>query len=260
MFILIAVAGFPVFGFVLYPIGGLFITAALTSFASAGVANAICLRIYEGGRLNQIGMMWNAVSRRSVLWGVGLGFAAAALIVLPALLVGMARLEPVANTRFDLGSVVFVAVVLLFGAIGEELLFHGYGFQLLLRRIGPLATIIPVSLLFGLAHMGNPNATALGILNTVLWGLALGYAFLRSGDLWLPIGLHFGWNLALPLLGVNLSGFTMGVTGRALRWNVGELWSGGEYGPEGGLFCTAVVIGLLILLYRLPIAHQPSNE
>jgi uncharacterized protein len=48
----------------------------------------------------------------------------------------------------------------------------------------------------------------------------------------------------LPLFGANLSGFTMGVTGYALHWSVGNLWSGGDYGPEGGLPTTAVVVAL----------------
>ncbi len=68
--------------------------------------------------------------------------------------------------------------------------------------------------------------------------------------LWLPIGLHFGWNLALPLLGSNLSGFTMGVTGYALHWSAGNLWSGGGYGPEGGLPATLIVIVLFVAVRR----------
>src|SRR6266513_588831 len=97
----------------------------------------------------------------------------------------------------------------------------------LLRAVGPFATILPVSVLFGLAHSTNQNVSPLAVVNTVLWGVLLGYAFIRSGDLWLPIGLHFGWNWTLPLLGENLSGFTMGVTGYAMHWKAGVLWSGG---------------------------------
>jgi membrane protease YdiL (CAAX protease family) len=255
MFFVIAVGGLMVFGAILSPLG-LFLAAALTSFSAAAVANAISLRIYEGNRMSHIGMMWNLTSRQNLFWGFGLGTGAALVVLVPPLLLGLASLQAVPNARFHLPSILFVALILLFGAIGEEMLFHGYAFQLLIRRIGPVATILPFSLLFGVAHMTNPNATALGMVNTTLWGLALGFAFLRSGDLWLPIGLHYGWNLVLPLMGVNLSGFTMGMTGRTLRWQVGSIWSGGDYGPEGGLLCTLAVLALLIALYRLPIRHQ----
>ena len=37
----------------------------------------------------------------------------------------------------------------------------------------------------------------------------------------MAIGIHLGWNWMLPLFGVNLSGFTMGLTGMTMRWNVG---------------------------------------
>jgi len=74
----------------------------------------------------------------------------------------------------------------------------------------------------------------------------------------LPIGLHFGWTWTLPVLGVNLSGFTMGVTGYSMQWKVGDLWSGGAYGPEGGLLTSAVVIALFFYLHKAPIQHQEA--
>ena len=81
------------------------------------------------------------------------------------------------------------------------MLFRGYAFQYLIGKMGPFATILPFGVLFGIVHGNNPNLTWLGLLNTAAWGVLLGFAFLRSGDLWLPIGLHFGWNWALPLFG-----------------------------------------------------------
>jgi hypothetical protein len=74
---------------------------------------------------------------------------------------------------------------------------------------------------------------------------------LRTRALWLPIGMHFGWNVAMPFLGENLSGFTMGMTGYELHWRTDVLWSGGAYGLEGGLLTTGVVAGLFVLLYRV---------
>ena len=141
--------------------------------------------------------------------------------------------------------------------MGEELLFRGYAFQLLVRSFGPFATILPTAVIFGLMHSWNPEATPLAIVNTVAWGILLGYAVWRTGALWLPIGLHFGWNVALPLLGSNLSGVTMGVTGYTLVWNVGVLWSGGGYGVEGSLLTTAIVVALFFVLRKL--IPQSSN-
>jgi hypothetical protein len=99
----------------------------------------------------------------------------------------------------------------------------------------------------------------MGIGNTMLWGVLFGYAYLRTTALWLPIGLHFGWNIALPLFGANLSGFTMGVTGYTLHWKTTALLSGGDYGPEGSLLTTAVVVALFFVLHRYTV-DQESGE
>ena len=112
----------------------------------------------------------------------------------------------------------FLTGLLIFGAFGEEMLFRGYGFQTLVKGSGPFAALLPTSVLFAFAHAGNQNASLLGLINTFGFGLVLGYAYLRTRELWLSIALHFGWNLALVVFGLNLSGFKMGVTGYVVRW------------------------------------------
>jgi membrane protease YdiL (CAAX protease family) len=234
------------------------VVATLGTFAAAAVANSIVLRIYERGQLADIGLEWTAASRRNLAVGVLGGLGAALVVLVLPLLIRIADLVPVPNEHFQWPAALFVSIVLLFGAVGEEMLFRGYMFQVLVKAIGPFATILPMSVLFGLAHSDNLNFTWLALLNTVLWGVVLGYAFLLSGDLWLPIGLHFGWNWTLPWFGANLSGFTMGVTGYSMHWKVGELWSGGAYGPEGGLLTSVTVVAVFFYLQRAPIQYQEA--
>lgn len=251
LFALIGWLGMSIFPILMFPIAGLLVTSALSTFASAALANAIPVRIFERGKLADLGLGWTSTSAREFFSGAATGMAGAVIILAGPVALGMARLAPAPAVEHPWGAFAFVGVVLLFGAVGEEMLFHGYAFQLLIRSLGAFATILPASVLFGLAHLGNQNATSLGIFNTMVWGVLLGYAYVRTGALWLPIGLHFGWNFTLPLFGVNLSGFTMGVTGYALEWRAGELWSGGGYGPEGGVLTTALVAGLFFVLPRL---------
>jgi len=259
VFSLIAILGYFIFPVVMISLGApILIVAALGTFAAAGVANAIALRIYERGQLADIGLGWTAASRRNLSLGILGGVGAGVVVLVVPMLFRVADLEPVPDQHMQWPSLLFVSIVLLFGAVGEEMLFRGYAFQVLVKAIGPFATILPLGVLFGLAHSNNLNFTGLALLNTVLWGIVLGYSFIVSGDLWLPIGLHFGWNWTLPLLGVNLSGFTMGVTGYSLHWKIGGLWSGGEYGPEGGLLTSAVVVLLFIYLRKAPIQHQEA--
>jgi len=252
-------------GLLLFPamlsLGGILITSTLSTFAAAAVANAVVVRVYERGRLADVGLGGSPSSGREFLTGMAASIAAATCVVGVPLVLRMANFhrEP-AVVAPPWASFAFDGLILFFGVMGEELLFRGYAFQLLIRSLGPFATILPTSVIFGLLHAGNPDANALAIVNTVAWGILFGYAVWRTGALWLPIGLHFGWNLALPLLGSNLSGFTMVVTGYTLEWNVGVLWSGGGYGVEGSLLTTGIVVALFFALRKLiPLAEMTER-
>ena len=258
VFIFLAYAGYLLFPVLILPLGGYFIAAVFGAFTAAAVANALALRIYERGQLADIGLQWNAASAMNLGLGVAGGIGSACVILVPSLLFGLARWQPDPEFPGGWPQSLYVSLILIFGAVGEEMLFRGYAFQVLLKGIGPFATILPMSVLFGLAHSSNMNAGWLSIANTIGWGFILGVAFLRSGDLWLPIGLHYGWNWALPIFGVNISGFKMGVTGYTLDWSVGDLWSGGAYGPEGGLFTSIVLAVLAVYLWRAPIQGQEA--
>lgn len=247
--------GLLIWGTLLSPLG-LLVTATLSVFGSGAVASALALRIYEAGRMTAIGFGWHAAAGRHLLWGLGIGATGIVFVLGIPLLIGKAYFVATPETPFNPGSLAMVAVCLLFGAIGEELLFRGYAFQVLAGTFGTYKVLLPLAALFALMHAGNQSATPLGLFNTFLWGVLLGYGLLRSGDLWLPIGLHFGWNVTTPLFGVNLSGFTMGLTGYTVQWKASDLWSGGGYGPEGSVLCTLACLGVGYSLHRIPIVRQ----
>jgi uncharacterized protein len=259
VFVFLALVGETVFGLFFWQLmePRLFLVSALSVFAAAAVANALAMRIWERGNLLDVGFAWNSASVRNLLLGLAGGIVAALVTIFGPVLESAADVVRTAPS-IEWGSVAFVLVVLVFGAIGEEMLFHGYGFQVLLGTLGPVATILPVSILFAWAHANNPDFSTLALVNTALWGLLFGFAFWRSGDLWLPIGLHLGWNWTLPLCGSNLSGFTMNVTGFAIRWRPGyERWSGGEYGPEASVVNTGVLVALFLwLILKAPVRRQ----
>ncbi len=238
----------------------LLVASALSLFFAAVVASMFVVRTFERGRLEDIGMAWGGDSMRHLWVGVLLGAGAGLLVMLGPVAARMASIVPATEpaNAFTPGKFILVSVILLFGAVGEEMMFRGYAFQILLREYGPWWVIAPFGCLFALAHLDNPGMNWLAAVNTGLWGVLLGYAFFRSGDLWLPIGLHFGWNWALPMFGVNLSGFTMGLTGYTLRWSGGTFWSGGAYGVEAGLPATAAVIGVGVLIWKLRLERQPA--
>jgi membrane protease YdiL (CAAX protease family) len=240
-------------------LGGYLAGVTWSQLASALAANWIALRIFGKQRLRDVGLAWDAAAIRNLGLGLLGGAASAALVLLPPLALQAARLVPAPESQARWDIFLFTALSLLAGAAGEEILFRGYGFQILLQVWGPYTTICTVAALFGALHAMNPNATWLSMLNTSGFGALFGYAFLRSRDLWLPIGLHYGWNFTLPLFGVNLSGLTMKLTGHAIVWNVSSTWSGGDYGPEGSVLTSIVLAPLAIYLWKAPVRVRPSE-
>ena len=236
---------------------GTFGGVTLATLTAAIFANWLALRVYEDRPLWSIGLYAGTASARNGAIGVAGGMGAASLVLAAPLATGLAHLghAPASPTA---GTVPFAMLLLAAGSMGEEMLFHGYAFQVLLPRLGRWATVFLAGAIFALMHASNPHATWFGLVNTAGFGVLFGYAFLRSRDLWLPIGLHFGWNFTLPLLGVNLSGLRMNVTGHEMVWTAGKLWSGGDYGPEASLLTSGVLVLLFIYLRVAPIGRQTA--
>jgi uncharacterized protein len=247
-----------VFSGLLVWLGGYLTGVTGTGLLSAVFANWLALRIYENRHFVDIGLWLNRSSAENLVLGLAGGAGSAALVLAPALLSGAAHLTPTPADQPTVGTIIFVSILLLAGSVGEEVFFRGYGFQELLGAVGPWATVIPVGVIFALLHGSNPGATWFSTANTAGFGILFGYAYLRSRDLWLPIGLHFGWNFTLPLFGVNVSGLRMKVTGYEMSWTAGSLWSGGEYGPEASILTSVVLFALFIYLRKAPIRRQVS--
>lgn len=175
-------------------------------------------------------------------------------------------------------------VVSLVISIIEELLARGYQLRNLaeglnMPSIGPAWAIVASwmlsSLLFGLLHVFNPNATWFSTLYLMLTGVFFGLGYVLTGRLGLPIGLHFTWNFFQGnIYGFPVSGNIFGgATVIAIEQGGPSLWTGGAFGPEAGLLgIAAIVLGCLLTLlwlqarykqvaFYLPLAfYQPPHS
>ncbi len=133
---------------------------------------------------------------------------------------------------------VYVAV-----ALQEEVLFRGYYLQNLADGVGLGWALVLSSAAFGLAHITNPESSAAAAVGILGAGIFLAFGWLRTRQLWLPIGLHLGWNFFEgPVFGFPVSG-----TGsfRLIEQSTHgpAVFTGGAFGPEAGL---VVLVGLLV--------------
>ena len=152
--------------------------------------------------------------------------------------------------------IVAVLIVLISGALAEELMFRGYPFQRLEEAVGPVGAISIFSVLFGAVHATNPGATPFGLINTVVIGVVLAIAYLRTRALWLPWGLHFGWNISLglvfglPVSGLRIFNVVIHTAAKGPRW-----LTGGDYGVEASLPGAVAVLAGLLIVWRWPVAR-----
>jgi uncharacterized protein len=195
------------------------------------------------------GLPKRLTSRREWELGAALGWGLVVLAVLPMALAGTLRIQLWTQPR-AFGLLLLNLVTLAVAALAEEVAFRGYAFRRLIESIGPVAATITMSLLFGFVHVLNPGATWTSTFVTMLAGLLLSIAWLRTHGLWLGWGFHFGWNASMGVLfGLPISGindFSSIVQTRA----IGHLRiTGGDYGPEGAVFTAVVLlIGIALLV------------
>ncbi len=146
------------------------------------------------------------------------------------------------------------ALVFVFAAAAEEMLFRGYPLQTLTRANLPWLGVVLTSAAFASAHLGNPNIVPrLTFLNTALAGVLLAVGYLRSGSLWFPIGWHWSWNwMQGAVVGLPVSGINRIAPAPLLHaMNSGPDWlTGGAYGIEGGAACTIALLVSTAVIWR----------
>ncbi len=137
-------------------------------------------------------------------------------------------------------------------AFMEEIAIRGIFFRILESRLGTWLALGLSSVFFGVIHASNPGASICSCAAIALSaGLVLGAAFIATRRLWLPIGLHFGGNLAQgTLLGLPVSGQpTPGLLSSRLQGS--KFLTGGEFGLEASVFVPVLglVLGVALLRY-----------
>jgi membrane protease YdiL (CAAX protease family) len=140
----------------------------------------------------------------------------------------------------------------LMAGIGEELIFRGAVYRLFEEGFGSFFALLLSGGLFGLLHAANPGATVASTLAIALEaGILLAAAYMLTRSLWLPIGLHFGWNFAEGGI------FGAAVSGHAAKGLINaplsgpDFLTGGKFGPEASLpavgVCVTVALVMLVL-------------
>jgi uncharacterized protein len=228
---------------------GLLALNGITLFVPAVGAMWLTVRFMDHRPLRAFGIGFVPGWQRHFLFGIGVAAGMLSVLIGGCYAFGYVSMHWTGG-QVSPGVLLATCSAILLAALNEELVFRGFPLQLLIEGIGEWPAIIAMSALFGALHLNNPNASFLGILNTILAGILMSLAYVRTRSLWMPYAIHAGWNLGLgfvfgfPLSGIDIpSLWTTGTAGS-------ETILGGDYGPEGGLLATFLFATAAVIVER----------
>lgn len=230
---------------------GTFLGAVLSSLVACGLGVAVYVAYV--GRIERRPVSELALPGAIQRLGSGfvLGASLFGLTIGTLALLGSYRVEG----RHDLWVVAIPLVAAIGTAFIEEIVFRGIVFRIVEGALGTWIALVLSSAIFGLLHLVNPHATVQGAVAIVFEaGVMLAAAYVLTRTLWLPIGIHAGWNFTQGgIFGVSVSGMPSG--GLLDGTLSGPEWlSGGAFGAEASIVAVVLGIGLgttlLVMAWR----------
>jgi CAAX protease family protein len=144
----------------------------------------------------------------------------------------------------------------------EELLSRGYHLQNIRDGMGLPWALFLSSIIFALMHLDNPNSTWYStLLGLIAAGYFLACGWVRTRQLWLPIGIHIGWNFFEgSIFGFPVSGLDVVALIHQTPTGPAAI-TGGPFGPEAGLIILpAMALGVaLVWLYTRGRLASPGS-
>ncbi|WP_405431179.1 CPBP family intramembrane glutamic endopeptidase [Micromonospora sp. NBC_00617] len=190
-----------------------------------------------------------------VSWGTLLGIALFGAVIANIAFFG----DYTINGLGSPASAVSLLGIMAGAAVAEELVFRGVLFRNIERWTGTWIALALTGSLFGLIHLANANATLLGAVAIAIEaGGMLTAAYIATRKLWVPIGLHFGWNIAASAIfstEVSGSNTAQGLLDATISGPV--LVTGGDFGPEASVY--AVVFGVLATGVFMWLAYRRGH-
>lgn len=172
------------------------------------------------------------------------------LMVVPVALLGFLGVARI-QWEGDWGGLAWLAATQLFVAVREETKYRGLLLGITESTLGTVAAVVLSSALFAFGHRLNPRITWWAMVSLGLSDLVFAAVYLITRRLWLPIGLHLGWNLALGgVLGMRVSGMSVAPALFSTTLSGHPILTGGAFGFEQSVFGTlpACLLGIWLLV------------
>lgn len=234
------------------PVG--LITSTLFLALGLTAVSITILALRAGSSFNAFGLQFDRYAAIDFVKGLLVVLAMNMIFILIGLLMGYEYHLHDNFKTLDYKVFLFYFFYIFLMAYLEEILFRGLIFQTIRERFGDIIAIVVLSLFFSLAHYFNPNISTMGFVNIIVAGILLSVLYITTESLWLPISVHFFWNLNQQLiLGSNVSGISFNIELfqlTAIGGNSSWLF-GGQFGIEEGVLTTILLTILTIISFMI---------
>ena len=172
-------------------------------FGVAFILSWLMLRT-EGNTLASLGFIpKGSIDWRNFLAGLGIGILMLILTAWITIWFSGNRLE--LSGHMDPAYLLILIAANFWSSFVQEFTYRGYPFQTMLSRYGAWPAQLSIIIPFGVMHL-NLNTQisfeqiVVTVLTTGLGSVLYGLAYIKTKKLFLPIGLHMGWNLAQAII------------------------------------------------------------
>jgi membrane protease YdiL (CAAX protease family) len=237
------------------PLNGSMLWSQILNFILITGSVYVARRWLDKRSFESLGLKLDKHTLTDILAGIGITFVQMGFIYILMLGLGWLTFEGFAwdvdPMNVVIRGVITFFIAFIFVGWNEELLSRGYHLQTIASGLNLFWGVVISSAVFGLLHLGNPNATWVSAAGIFFAGVYLAYGYIRTRQLWLSIGLHIGWNFfegvvfGFPVSGLDIYALTR------IKVHGPEIWTGGAFGPEAGLIVLpSLILGAgLIYLY-----------
>jgi uncharacterized protein len=172
-------------------------------------------------------------------------------------LAGVSDSHLMLNREFSIRNFFKSSWWVLNSVLFEEFIFRGALLYIAIKKLGARNACILSAIAFGIYHwfsygaFGNIKQMLIIFIMTGTWGLMFAYAFAKTKSMYLPIGLHFGWNL------VNTVVFSQGPLGQQI------LITSSNKKLEGNLslvFFILQIVAVPIIVYMYLRTQKKAHE
>ena len=156
--------------------------------------------------------------------------------------------------QFSAGTTAVLLTAWLVQGFSEEISFRGWLMISAGTHRSTKSAVVLSAVIFSVFHFGNEGISIPAAVNLFLFGVFAAFYVLRTESIWGAAAMHGVWNFVQGnLFGIKVSGMDMTDSVWHFSSADGMTWlNGGEFGMEGGLAVTAVLIAGIAVLWALP--------